>query len=468
MLDNQCFRAQLHETAAQLKRRKFVLPVEEITALEDQRKILQVRMQELQNERNKFSKSIGELMKKPVSGGLGKKPEETLLDFSFGKKPKENLSDFSLGKKPINVFEAGLTSIEDYKRYISLTNQELEKVEKQTEEVLAKLHAIQASTPNLLHSSVPDGLSEADNVEIRRWGQPTQFNFTVKDHVALGEDLGQMDFDAAAKITGTRFVVLKKEIARLHRALIQFFLNVQTQEHGYEEVAVPYMVNRASMFGTGQLPKFADDHFHIAGEWGYSLIPTAEVPVTNLVRDTIIDANQLPIKWVCHTPCFRSEAGSYGKDTRGLIRQHQFEKVEMVHIVKPEDSYQHLETLVNHAENLLQKLNLPYRVISLCSGDTGFGSAKTYDIEVWIPSQNTYREISSCSNFEAFQARRMQARWRNPETGKPELVHTLNGSGLPAGRTLVAILENFQDEAGSIHIPEVLWPYMGGTKVIRV
>jgi seryl-tRNA synthetase len=308
---------------------------------------------------------------------------------------------------------------------------------------------------------VPDGRDENDNKEIRRWGEPPRFNFTAKDHVDIGAGLG-LDFDAATKITGARFVVMHGALARLHRALIQFMLDLHTREHGYTEVYVPYMVNAVSLRGTGQLPKFEADLFGLKGEQNYYLIPTAEVPVTNLARDQIVDAARLPQKFVAHTPCFRSEAGSYGKDTRGMIRQHQFEKVELVQIVRPEESYTALESLTANAEQVLQRLGLAYRVVALCAGDLGFGSAKTYDIEVWLPGQNAYREISSCSNFEDFQARRMQARWRNPATSKPELVHTLNGSALAVGRTLVAILENFQDAQGNVTIPDALRPYMAG------
>jgi seryl-tRNA synthetase len=424
MLDNKYFRQNLPEAASQLKRRGFELDIKTIEQLELQRKHLQVKMQELQNERNTRSKMIGQ------AKIAGQDIQPLLNDVD------------QLGKQ-------------------------LKAVEQQTEQVLAELNTLQLSVPNILHASVPDGMSENDNVEVRRWGTPREFDFPIKDHVDLGEALSQMDFAAATKITGSRFVVLKGQLAKLHRALIQFMLDVQTKEHGYQEVYVPYIVNHDSLYGTGQLPKFMDDQFNLKGEWNYSLIPTAEVPVTNLVRDEIIDEIELPLKWVAHTPCFRSEAGSYGKDTRGLIRQHQFEKVEMVRIVKPVESYQHLEELVKNAENILQKLEIPYRVITLCAGDIGFASAKTYDIEAWIPSQNTYREISSCSNFEDFQARRLKARWRNPATGKPELVHTLNGSGLPAGRTLVALMENYQDKEGNIHLPKVLQPYMNGETMLK-
>ena len=424
MLDSIHFRQKINETAAQLKRRGFVLDVETINALEEKRKTLQVEMQRLQNERNLRSKAIGEAK---ASGA-----DVTPLLNEVGK-----LGD------------------------------ELKSTEQNTQTVLDELHAIQAAVPNLLHESVPTGTSEKDNIEVRRWGNIPTFSFDVKDHVSLGENLGMMDFAAAAKITGARFVVLKKDLVRLQRALTQFMVDVHRDEHGYEEIYAPYLVNSQSLYGTGQLPKFAEDQFHLQGELDYWLIPTAEVPVTNLVRDEILDAKDLPIKMVAHTPCFRSEAGSYGRDTRGMIRQHQFEKVEMVKIVRPEDSYNELEMLVKNAEAILQKLELPYRVINLCSGDIGFCSAKTYDLEVWLPSQNMYREISSCSNFEDFQARRLSARFRNPVTGKPELVHTLNGSGLAVGRTLVAILENFQDAAGNIHIPKALQTYMGEMKMIK-
>jgi seryl-tRNA synthetase len=424
MLDATCFRQKINETAAQLKRRGFDLNVEQINLLEEQRKSLQVEMQRLQNERNLRSKAIGEAK---ASGA-----DVTPLLNEVGK-----LGD------------------------------ELKSIEQQTQAVLNELHAIQATVPNLLHESVPTGMSEKDNAEVRRWGNIPTFNFEVKDHVSLGENLGMMDFEAAAKITGARFVVLKKDLVRLQRALTQFMVDVHRDEHGYEEIYAPYLVNSQSLYGTGQLPKFSEDLFRLEGELNYWLIPTAEVPVTNLVRDTIIDVKNLPIKMVAHTPCFRSEAGSYGRDTRGMIRQHQFEKVEMVKIVRPEDSYNELEALVKNAEAILQKLELPYRLINLCSGDIGFCSAKTYDLEVWLPSQNMYREISSCSNFEDFQARRLSARFRNPTTGKPELVHTLNGSGLAVGRTLVAILENFQDAEGHIHIPKALQSYMGGMTIIK-
>ncbi len=322
--------------------------------------------------------------------------------------------------------------------------------------------------PNIPHESVPDGKGEDDNPTIRTWGEPPAFEFEPKDHVELGEQLGQLDFESGAKLAGTRFSVMLGPLAHLHRALIQFMLDTHTRKHGYREVYVPYMVNADSLRGTGQLPKFEEDLFKLSGDTDYYLIPTAEVPVTNLVRDTIVEAESLPIRFIAHTPCFRSEAGSYGKDTRGMIRQHQFEKVEMVQLVRPQDSYMALEQLTGHAEAILQKLELPYRVVDLCTGDIGFSATRTYDLEVWLPGQQKYREISSCSNFEAFQARRMQARWRNPETGKPELLHSLNGSGLAVGRTLVAVMENYQQADGSIAIPEVLQGYMGGMEKISV
>ena len=419
MLDPKRLRSDLDEVAAQLARRGFVLDVDNIRALEQRRKTLQVETEQLQNERKVRSKAIGQAKAK------GDNVEPLMAEVA------------EIGER------------------VKLAEQELASLQ-------AELEAIALGIPNILDASVPDGKDENANVEIRRWGEPTAFDFTPKDHVDLGLPNGWMDFDAGAKLTGSRFVVLRAAMARLHRALIQFMLDTHTQEHGYSEVYTPYMVNADSLRGTGQLPKFEEDLFKLNNEQGYYLIPTAEVPVTNLVRDTIVDATDLPLKYACHTPCFRSEAGSYGKDTRGLIRQHQFEKVEMVKMVKPEDSWAELESLTGNAEAILQKLGLPYRVIVLSAGDTGFSSAKTYDIEVWLPGQKKYREISSCSNFLDFQARRMMARYRNPDTGKPELLHTLNGSGLAVGRTLVAVLENYQEADGRIRIPEVLKRYMGG------
>ena len=423
MLDPKRLRADLDEVATQLARRGFKLDVDTIRAVEERRKALQVDTQTLQNERNSRSKAIGQAKAK------GADIQPLLAE----------------------VADMGDT---------------LKEKEQQLASLQAELDAIVMGIPNVLDVSVPDGKDENANVEIRRWGEPTAFDFEPKDHVDLGLPNGWMDFDAGAKLTGSRFVVMRGAMARLHRALIQFMLDTHTQEHGYTEAYVPYMVNADSLRGTGQLPKFAEDLFKLEGEQGYYLIPTAEVPVTNLARDTIIDAAELPVKYACHTPCFRSEAGSYGKDTRGLIRQHQFEKVEMVQLVRPEDSMQALESLTGNAEAILQQLGLPYRVIVLCAGDTGFSSMKTYDIEVWLPGQQKYREISSCSTFGDFQARRMMARYRNPETGKPELLHTLNGSGLAVGRTLVAVLENYQEADGRIRIPAALRGYMGNAEYL--
>jgi seryl-tRNA synthetase len=423
MLDIRNLRDNTEETAQALATRGYTLNVEELAKLESQRKELQVEAQTLQSTRNGLAKQIGQKKAK-----------------------KENADDLM----------AEAASIND----------ELTKKQSTLEEIQAQLQNYHLEIPNLPHSSVPVGKSEDDNVEIRRWGEPKQYAFEPKDHVDLGESLDMMDFAAAAKLSGARFVVLRGQLARMQRALIQFMLDIHTKENGYNEVYVPYLVNEKSLYGTGQLPKFREDFFSTNDDHHLTLIPTAEVPVTNLVRDEIIEAEDLPLKFVTHTPCFRSEAGSYGKDTRGMIRNHQFEKVELVQIVKPEDSYDTLEALTKHAEIILQRLELPYRVVALCTGDIGFCSAKTYDLEVWLPSQNQYREISSCSNFEAFQARRMQARWRNPETRKPEPVHTLNGSGLAAGRTLVAIIENYQDAEGKIHVPKALQPYMDGLEII--
>jgi len=425
MLDPKHLRDQIAETAAHLAKRGYTLNVSLLQNLETKRKTLQSETQELQSQRNNFAKQIGQRK------GKGEAVDDLLQ------------------------------AAEANNQLLSLRETELTVLQQE-------LNQLQLEIPNLTHASVPEGKSEEDNVEIRRWGNIPTFDFTPKDHVALGENLGLMDFEIAAKITGSRFVVLRSHLAQLQRALIQFMLDIHTREHGYTEVYVPYIANEQSFYGTGQLPKFREDLFFVQreGEVPMALIPTAEVTVTNLVRDTILEAQQVPLKFVAHTPCFRSEAGSYGKDTRGMIRNHQFEKVELVQIVAPEDSYQALETLTGHAEAILQRLELPYRVLALCTGDIGFCSAKTYDLEVWLPSQNRYREISSCSNFESFQARRMQARWRNPVTQKPEPAHTLNGSGLAAGRTLVAILENYQDKEGRIHIPKALQGYMGGLAVI--
>ena len=424
MLDPKLLRTNTEEIARQLERRGFRLDTQALAALEEKRKRVQVIAQQFQHERNAKSKAIGQAKAKGQdASGLMKEVAET---------------------------GAALKQAED----------ELGQIQKEITEIAL-------GVPNILHDSVPDGKDENDNREIRRWGEPRKFDFAPRDHVDLGAALKMMDFDVAAKITGARFVVMNGALARLHRALIQFMLDLHTAEHGYSETYVPYLVNADSLRGTGQLPKFEADLFALRGEQNYYLIPTAEVPVTNIVRDVILDNDDMPRKFVCHTPCFRSEAGSYGKDTRGMIRQHQFEKVEMVQVVRPQDSYAALEELTGHAEKVLQKLGLPYRVVVLCTGDMGFAAAKTYDIEVWLPGQGKYREISSCSNFEDFQARRLQARWRNPGTGKPELVHTLNGSGLAVGRTLVAIMENYQQEDGSIKIPSALQTYMEGISAIE-
>ncbi len=424
MLDPRLIRNELEATAQRLVARGFTLDVQQLAALEAERKQVQVEAEKLQAERNAKSKAIG----KAKAAGEDVAPLMSAVA--------------DLGDK-------------------------LKQAEARLVDVQQKLERELLGVPNLPHETVPSGKSEHDNVEVRRVGEPKKFDFTPKDHVDLGAALGMMDFDAAAKISGARFVTLSGSLARLQRALTQFMLDIHTQEHGYTEVYVPYLVNADSLRGTGQLPKFEQDLFALKGEQNYYLIPTAEVPVTNLVRDEILEPKSLPRKYVAHTPCFRSEAGSYGKDTRGMIRQHQFEKVELVQIVRPQDSFAALEQLTSHAEEILKKLELPYRVVALCTGDMGFAAAKTYDLEVWLPSQNKYREISSCSNFTDFQARRMQARWRNPDTGKPELVHTLNGSGLAVGRTLVAIMENCQDKQGYIHIPAVLMLYMGGVDVIK-
>lgn len=424
MLDPRLLRSQLDDVARNLARRGFVLDRERFTTLEAARKERQIEVERLRNERNERSKSIG----RAKAAG-----------------------------EDIDALKAEVRELGDA----------LAEAESGLDVVGAELDDLLAGLPNMLHEDVPDGADEAANLEVRRWGEILEHDFEIKDHVEIGEGLGELDLEAATKIAGSRFVVLRGAIARLHRALIQLMLDVHTREHGYTEAYVPYLVNAAALHGTGQLPKFAADLFALEGEAQYFLIPTAEVPVTNLVRETIVDAQRLPLRFAAHTPCFRSEAGSYGKDTRGMFRQHQFEKVELVHIVEPAKSYETLELLVGHAEAVLKRLELPYRVVLLCAGDTGAGAAKTYDLEVWLPGQQRYREISSCSNYEAFQARRMQARWRNPETGKPEPVHTLNGSGLAVGRTLIAILENYQQSDGSVRVPEALRPYMGGLETIR-
>jgi seryl-tRNA synthetase len=423
VLDPKRLRTELDTIAAALARRGYELDVQNLRELEAQRKSLQVETQELQKERNAHSKAIGQ-----------------------AKARGQNI-------EPLRAQVTGLS-------------EQLKHVETQLHEVQARLEGILMEVPNVPDESVPDGRDESANLELRRWGEPRAFDFTPQDHVELGSRFGWLDFEAASKLTGTRFVVMRGALARLHRALIQFMLDVHTREHGYVEVYVPYMVNAESARGTGQLPKFEQDLFKLSGETGYYLVPTAEVPVTNLARDEIIDAELLPLKYACHTPCFRSEAGSYGKDTRGMIRQHQFEKVELVQFVQPEESWSALEDLTSHAEVILKRLGLPYRVVALCAGDLGFASAKTYDLEVWMPGQNRYREISSCSNFVDFQARRMKARWRHPETRKPDLLHTLNGSGLAVGRTLAAIMENNQDDKGCIHVPDALHSYMHGIEVL--
>ena len=420
MLDPHLLRNDLERVAAELGRRGHHLDMESYAALEEKRKRLQVHTEELQNQRNISSKSIGQ------AKARGEDIEPLLAEVSrLGDELKEAKST-------------------------------LDAIREQMERLFLDL-------PNLPDPEVPDGGSEDDNVEIRRWGEPTELDFKPRDHVEIGEALGGMDFDTASRLAGSRFTVLGGELARLHRALAQFMLDRHVDQHGYREMYVPYLVLGAAMQGTGQLPKFADDAFHIDDDPSRYLIPTAEVPLSNLVANEILDAARLPLKFVAHTPCFRREAGSHGKDTRGMIRQHQFDKVELVQISLPGESDRCLEDLTGHAETILKELELPYRVMLLCAGDMGFSARKTYDLEVWLPGQDAYREISSCSNFGDFQARRMQARWRNPDSGKPELVHTLNGSGLAVGRTLVAVLENYQQRDGSVAVPEVLRPYLGGS-----
>lgn len=426
MLDIKALRADPEAIAVQLKKKGYELDVASFSSLEERRKAIQIETEHLQQSRNSVSKEIGQAMK-------------------AGDKEKAN----------------------ELKAQTATLGDDLHKAKEQLTEVQAELDTLLESVPNVPHESVPEGASEDDNVEIRRWGEPKSYAFEVKDHVDLGEALDMLDFEAAVKLTGSRFAVMHSDLARLHRALIQFMINTHIDEHGYSEVYVPYLVNANSLRGTGQLPKFEEEVFKVpvdkeSGNSDLYLIPTAEVPVTNLVRDEILNEVDLHKKFVAHTPCFRSEAGSYGRDTRGMIRQHQFEKVELVHICRPDRSEEVLEQLVSDAEVILQKLALPYRTVILCGGDLGFSAHKTYDIEVWLPGQGKYREISSCSNMWDFQARRMQARWRNPETGRPELAHTLNGSGLAVGRTLVAVLENYQEADGSVRIPDVLVPYMGG------
>jgi len=424
MLDPRLFRTDLDFVKEQLNRRSFSFNPESYAELEARRKEVQVKTQELQNERNSRSKSIGQAKAK------GEDVQPLLNQV-------QHLGD------QLKAAETALAGIQ------------------------LEMETLMEGIPNILDESVPDGKSEEFNLEISCWGDVPQFDFEAKDHVDLGTKLKGIDFELGAKIASSRFVVLKGPLARLQRAIIQLMLDTHTAEHGYSETYVPFLANADSLRGTGQLPKFEADLFKVSDDPSLYLIPTAEVPVTNIVRDVIVDAKELPLKFVCHSPCFRSEAGAYGRDVRGMIRQHQFEKVELVQIVKPEDSFKAHEELTQHAENILKKLNLPYRKMLLCAGDTGFSSAKTYDLEVWLPGQGIYREISSCSNFKDFQARRLQARWRNPESGKPELVHTLNGSGLAAGRTLIAVMENYQDVQGRIQIPDALLPYMGGLDVIE-
>ena len=425
MLDARLLRTDPEGVARNLARRGFVLDLEQFRALEERRKAAQVAADEIRAARNAHAKTVG--------------------------KAKAQGQDIA----PL------LAEGEALGRRLDGLEQELAAVQADSDALLLAL-------PNLLHESVPEGRDETANVELRRWGTPRTFEYAPQDHVAIGEHLGMLDFESAARMSGARFAVLRGGFARLHRALIQYMLDLHTGRHGYTEVYTPYLVARPALIGTGQLPKFEADLFRIASdEHELFLIPTAEVPVTNLVRDSILDAASLPRKYVAHTPCFRAEAGSHGKDTRGMIRQHQFEKVELVQIVRPEESYAALEELTGHAEQVLQGLDLPYRVVALCGGDIGFASARTYDLEVWLPGQQSYREISSCSNCEAFQARRMQARWRNPATGKPEPVHTLNGSGVAVGRALIAVLENYQQENGSVVVPQALRAYMGGADTIR-
>jgi seryl-tRNA synthetase len=429
MLDANLLRSEIETTAERLKTRGFELDVARLTELESRRKELQVRTQELQNERNTRSKSIGQ------AKGRGEDIAPLLAEVG------------QLGEK-------------------------LDAAKAELNELLEEIKDYALTLPNLPHPSAPIGKDEDENVELHTWGELPSFDFEVKDHVDVGSDLQGLDFANAVKISGSRFIVMKGKIAKLHRAIAQFMLDTHTEEHGYQEMYVPYLVNSDSLYGTGQMPKFGKDLFHTQPATeegiGMSLIPTAEVPLTNMLRDSIVEESELPIRMTAHTPCFRSEAGSYGRDTRGLIRQHQFDKVEMVQLVHPEKSYEALEEMRQHAENILQKLELPYRVVTLCTGDMGFGATKTYDLEVWVPAQNAYREISSVSNCEDFQARRMQARFRAAGAKKPELLHSLNGSGLAVGRTLVAILENYQNADGSIKVPEVLKPYMGGLETITV
>jgi seryl-tRNA synthetase len=419
VIDPKLLRSDPEAVARNMARRGLTLDVEAWRALEDKRKPFQIEVDRLRSERNANAKAVGMAKGKGTdASGLMARGEALI-------------AELAMAEQSLNVIQ-----------------------EEQTQ--------WQLGLPNMLHDSVPDGADEKSNVEIRRWGQPRTFDFEVKDHIAIGEGLGGLDFEAAVRMSGARFTVMKSQVARLHRALAQFMLDLHTREHGYTEVYVPYLVQPQALYGTGQLPKFADDLFAVKGEQNFYLIPTAEVPVTNLVREQILAAEALPLKFVCHSPSFRSEAGAAGRDTRGMIRNHQFDKVELVHVVRPEDSYAALEDLVASAENVLKKLEIPHRTVALCAGDMGKSSTKTYDLEAWLPSQNQYREISSCSNVEAFQARRMEARWRNPHTKKPEPVHTLNGSGVAVGRALVAVLENYQNADGSVNVPQALVSYMGG------
>ena len=423
MLDPKLFRNDIEFIKTQLKRRNFDFDAKAYQLLENNRKEIQIKTQKLQSDRNQISKKIGQARAKG----------------------------------------------EDVQRLFSQVGSlgaQLKSAEAELSETQLKMKEVMEGIPNLLDEVVPNGQSEDDNIEISRWGEKPNFSFEPKDHVDLGEGLKGMNFELGVKIASARFVVLQGRLATLQRAIIQLMLDTHTEKHGYSETYVPFLANAASLRGTGQLPKFEDDLFRASDDPDLYLIPTAEVPVTNIVRDVIIEADKLPLKFTCHSPCFRSEAGAYGRDVRGMIRQHQFEKVELVQVVNPNESEQAHEELTADAEVILKKLNLAYRKVLLCAGDTGFSSSKTYDLEVWLPAQKTYREISSCSNFKDFQARRLQARWRNPETGKPELVHTINGSGLAAGRTLIAIMENYQDEQGRIHIPKALLPYMNGLEII--
>jgi seryl-tRNA synthetase len=425
MIDPKLLRQSTRDVAANLARRRgFHFDTDAYLSLEERRKALQVETEQLRSERNTNSKSIG--------------------------KAKASGEDIAPLLAAVNDLGERLTASETA-----------------LQEVQSQLRDIELYLPNLVDDSVPDGQDESDNAQVRLWGEPTQLEFEPSDHIKLGEELGMLDFEAASKISGSRFTVVSGPLARMQRALIQLMLDTHTEEHGYTEKYVPYLVQADALIGTGNLPKFEEDLFRTTDETPYYLIPTAEVPVTNLARDTIFEADELPKHFVAHTPCFRSEAGSYGQDTRGMIRQHQFEKVELVHFVAAGESMAALETLTGHAEVILQKLELPYQVIVLCAGDIGFGSTKTYDIEVWLPGQQRYREISSCSNYNDFQARRMKARRRNPETGQPELIHTLNGSGVAAGRALIAVMENYQNDDGSIRVPKALQPYMGGLRLIE-